>query len=146
MAGELITVRGTEKTIVSSGTAVSSGAMSAASAATYGTTADGADYPDAEFVLTVTFGAAPTVMRTLALYARPLDIDGTSDSPVPSTTYQQKMVGSFVVSGDTTQSLICTARNLPKLAEYYVYNVDTGQSMSAGWTLKVTPLSRTKAA
>lgn len=134
-------VRGTTKTLVSSGAAVTSGSMSAASASTYGTNADGSDYPHAEFVLTVTFGAAPTVGKIVSLFARAMDIDGTADAPAPSTTYLRRFVGSFVVSAATSQSLIIRAEDVPLLAEYYAYNVDTGQSMSSGWTLKATPYS-----
>lgn len=146
MSGELTKVRGTTKTIVSSGAAINSGVMSAASASSYGTAADGASYPDAEFVLTLAFGTAPTVAKTIALYAQPLDIDGTADSPVPSTTYLQKHIGNFVVSADTAQCLIVLRRDVPLLASYYIYNVDTGQTISAGWTLKVTPVSYAPAA
>lgn len=141
MSGELTKVRGTTKTIVSSGASVSNAAMSAASASSYGTAADGSNYPDAEFVLTLSFGSAPTVGKTIALYAQPLDIDGTADAPAPSTTYLQKHMGSFIVSEATSQSLILSRRDVPLLASYYIYNVDTGQAISAGWTLKVTPVS-----
>lgn len=146
MAGEITKVRGTTKTIVSSGASIANTAMSAASASTYGTAADGASYPDAEFVITVTFGSAPLVGTTLALFARPMDIDGTADAPAPSTTYLQRHIGSFVVSAATSQSLVIERQDVPLLAEYYLLNVDTGQTVQAAWTLKVTPISYKPAA
>ncbi|WP_267875197.1 hypothetical protein [Massilia sp. Leaf139] len=35
--------------------------------------------------------------------------------------------------------LLLEAFGLPRRADYYVYNSGTGQQLSAGWTLKVTP-------
>ena len=147
MANELTKVNGTEKTLVSSGASVSNAAVSAAPAASYSIAADGGGFPFVRFVLTTSFGAAPTVGKTIALLIRPLNIDGTADAPAPSTTYLQKYVGSFVVSADTSQSLaLQVERPLPDEFDAYVYNVDTGQGMSAGWTLKATPYTYKPAA
>ena len=142
MSGEMIVVTGTTKMLVSSGASLANNTMSAASAATYDRDTDGASYPDADIVLAVAFGTAPTANTTLDLYARELDIDGTGDAVAPTTTYKSRYIGSFPVINQTAMQYIkIRAFDVPKLAEYHVHNNGTGQTMSAGWTLKVTPRS-----
>lgn len=140
MSGELIVVLGTPKTLEASGASITNNSIGAADDANYDRNGDGADYPDAEFVLGATFGTAPTEGTVVALYARPLDIDGTNDSEVPEATRPTLFIGSFVVNNVTTaQYMQLLARNVPKLAAYYLHNNGTGQTISSGWTLKVTP-------
>ena len=140
MANQAIVVLGTTKTLEASGASIANAAMSLATTSTYGIVADGASYPDADFVLSVTFGVAPTINTTIDLYAQELDIDGTSDAAAPTTTYKQRYIGSFVVNAVTTaQPLKIRAYDVPLVASYYLHNNATGQTMSAGWTLKVTP-------
>ena len=140
MANEAIVKLGTIKTLEYSGASVANAAMSLATTTTYGIVADGASYPDADFVLNVTFGTAPTINTALDLYAQELDIDGTSDAAAPTATYKQRYIGSFVVNAVTTaQHLKVHAYDVPLVASYYLHNNATGQTMSAGWTLKVTP-------
>ena len=140
MANEAIVKLGTIKTLESSGASVANAVMSLATTATYGIVADGASYPDADFVLSATFGVAPTINTTIDLYAQELDIDGTNDAQAPTTTYKQRYIGSFVVNAVTTaQHLKVHAYDVPLVASYYLHNNATGQTMSTGWTLKVTP-------
>ena len=147
MSGETIVVWGTPKTLEANGGSIANNAIAQADDATYDVTADGGGYIEADFVLGFTFGTAPTENTVLALYARPLDIDGTADAEVPEATRSTRYIASFVVNNVTTlQTAVATGRELPKLASYYVHNVGTGQSVSAGWTLKVTPRTYTAAA
>lgn len=140
MAAETRLFFGAAKTLEANGASIANNALAAADDANYDLAADAGSYPDAEFVLTGTFSVAPTEGATLALYARPLDIDGTADAEVPETTRPTVYVGSFTVNNVTTaQSMLLVAQDLPRLAAYYVHNNGTGQSLSAGWTLKVTP-------
>lgn len=142
MSGEMIVVLGTTKTLVSSGASLANNTMSAASSATYNRGADGGGFPDAEFVLAVAYGTAPTVNTTLDLYARELDIDGTNDAVAPTTTYKRRFICSFPVFNQTAMQYIPgEAFDLPLLAEYYLHNNATNQTVSAGWTLKITPRS-----
>jgi len=143
MSGETIVVFGsTVKTLASSGAAIANNAIGQAATANYGVIADGGGYPDADFVLTGSFATAPTENTVLGLYARPLDIDGTLDTDVPETTRPTLFIGSFVLNNVTTaQTLLLTARDLPRLADYYVHNNGSGQTLAAGWTLKATPRS-----
>lgn len=140
MPNQAIVVLGTIKTLEPSGAAVANAAMSLATAATYGIVADGTSYPDAEFVLAATFAVAPVANSTLDLYAQELDIDGTNDAQAPTTTYKFRYIGSFAVNAvTTTQYLKIRAYDVPLIGSYYLHNNATGQTLSAAWTLKVTP-------
>ena len=98
-------------------------------------------------MLTGTFSVAPTENSTLALYARPLNIDGTADADAPETTRPTRFIGAFVVNNVTTsQSLVCDAQDVPWEADYYIHNNGTGQTLSAGWRLLVTPCTMGPAA
>lgn len=140
MSNEAIVFQGTQKTLEASGAAIANNALAQADDASYGIVADGDSYPDARFVLTGTFSVAPTENTTLALYARPLNIDGTADADAPEVTRQTQYIGVFVVNNVTSaQSLVCDAKNVPWEADYYIHNNGTGQTLGAGWKLLVTP-------
>jgi hypothetical protein len=137
---DMVVKLGTTKTLSSSGAAIANNTIVQATDATYSTSADGNDAPDAEFVLACTFGTAPTVNTTLDLYAAEQDIDGTNDAAAPTTTYKPRYIGSFVVNAvTTTQYLKLRSSDVPTVAYYYLHNNGTGQTVNAGWTLKVTP-------
>lgn len=141
MAGERIIVEGAQATLESSGGAIANNSLVAASV-DYNRATTGGGYPDAEFVVTVTYATAPTEGTILSLMARQLDVDGTADTQVPEATRPTRMIGAFVVDNVTTaQTMVCLARDVPKLATYYLHNNGTGQTISAGWVLKVTPRS-----
>lgn len=142
MAGETIVVFGTPKTLEANGGAIANNAVVQADDATYDQVSDGAGFMYADFVLGFTYATAPTEGTVLALYARPLDIDGTNDAEVPEAARPTMFIGSFVVNNVTTaQYAQLMERQVPKLASYYIHNSATGQTVSAGWTLKVTPRS-----
>jgi hypothetical protein len=142
MANETIVKLGTEKTLEASGASITNNSVAQANDATYSISADGAYYPDARFVISATFGTAPTENTLLSLYARPLDVDGTNDTEVPDATRPTVYIGAFTVNNVTTaQYITLTAYDVPWLAEYYIHNNGTGQTVSAGWTLKVTPFT-----
>ncbi len=142
MAGESIVVFGTAKTLEANGASIANNALAQADDANYDQVSDGASFMYADFVASFTYATAPTEGTVLALYARPLDIDGTNDAEVPETTRSTMFVGSFVVNNvTTTQYATLLERQVPKLAAYYLHNNGTGQTVSAGWTLKVTPRS-----
>jgi hypothetical protein len=147
MADELILVFGTPKTLESNGGAISNNAIAQADDGSYGIVADGAYFPHAKFVLAVTFGTAPTENTGLILCARPLNIDSTNNSEVPETTRLGTIIGTFIVNNvTTTQYIELVALDVPWEANYYLFNNATGQSVSSGWTLKVTPFSYKPAA
>lgn len=147
MASEAIIKTGTQKTLEANGASIANNALGQADDAGYAVVADGGGYPDAEVVLTATFATAPTEGTTIALYARPLNADGTADTEAPETTRPTYPVGVFVVNNVTAaQTMVLRARDLPLEADYYLHNNGTGQTISAGWVLKVKPMTRGPAA
>ena len=140
MSNEAIVFLGTPKTLESSGGSIASLAVVQATVADYSIIADGANYPDAEFVLTATFSVAPVENTKLALYARSLDVDGATDTEVPEAGRPEKYIGDFSVNNVTSaQTMVLRAQDVPTAASYYIHNVNAGQSVAAGWVLKVTP-------
>lgn len=140
MSNEAIVKLGTQKTLEASGASIANNTLAQADDASYSIATDGAYYPDARFVLTGAFATAPTENTTLALYARPLNIDGTADTDAPEITRPVQYIGVFVVNNVTTsQSLVCDAQDVPWEADYYIHNNGSGQTLSAGWKLLVTP-------
>ena len=141
MSTEITTVYGTQKTLASSLGSCANNAVVAATTANYSTATDGGSFPDALFVAALTFATAPVEGTVVALYAKLLGIDGANNGPTPDGiigTY----IGSFVVNAVTTiQYMQLLARDVPDSATYYLFNNGTGQSISAGGTLKVTPRS-----
>lgn len=131
---------GTTKTLEANGASIANNVITQADDASYSIAADGDNAPDAEFVLTCAFATAPTENSTIALYARELNIDGTADADAPTATYKPRFIGVFVVDNVTTsQVLKLLAYDVPREADYYLFNNATGQTISAGWALKVTP-------
>jgi hypothetical protein len=142
MSGETIVVRGVQKTLEAAGAAITNLAVSAAATNPYNSEIDGASFPDAEFVLMVTFTTNPVEGSTITLNAQPTAIDGTNNSLVPLANRSVRFMGSFVVGAQTAaQYLLLNANNVPRSANYYLTNNATGQTIAAGWTLKVTPKS-----
>ena len=140
MANETIIVTGTQKTLEANGAAIANNAVGMADDAPYDIFADSPGYSDAKFVLGLTFAVAPTEGTAVVLLARPLDIDGTVDAEVPEATRPTVYIGSAIVNNVTTpQYHEIIAEDVPWDAEYYLHNSGTGQTLSAGWTLKVTP-------
>lgn len=147
MSGETILKTGTPKTLEANGASIANNTLAQADDASYSVASDGAYYPDAKFVLAATFATAPTEGTTLALYAQPLGIDGTNDAEAPETTRPTVFIGTFVVNNvATAQYIEMLAQDVPWNASYYIHNNGTGQTVSAGWTLKVTPFTVTAAA
>lgn len=145
MANEVKYYRGTTKVLEATGLAIVNNDVGVADDATYSLAVDGLNYPNGEFVLGFTFAVAPVENSVIALYARPLDIDGTLDSEVPESgaaTFKGEFIGVFVVNNViTAQYARLIGRDLPALANYYLHNSATGQTISAAWTLKITPLT-----
>lgn len=145
MAGESVFKYGTSKTLTSTGASVSASQLSAAAGTTYSQT-DTADYQDAVFTLDVgTFSSAPTSGALVDLYIRPLDVDGTTDTPAPPTggstaAYKGKYMGSFQMTAATTGVYALVAYDVPRAGEAYIYNATAVTLANSGnWTLKMLP-------
>lgn len=146
MAGEEIVKIGTVKTLEASGASVSTGSLAMADDASYGVVADGSSYPDAEFALTCAFSVTPTNGSIISLYAAPLNVDGTLDTETPEAARPGHVIGAFAVKNVTSsQTMVLYAEDVPLEANYFIHNNGTGQTISAGWTLKVKPRSRAPA-
>lgn len=132
--------------LVSSGASLANGSISAVSAAAYdrmlGSTGGGYGYKHAMFRFSGAFSVAPTEGGLLVLKYRHLDIVGTGDEEAAETA-RGKVLGAFQVNNvTTTQNIAFLARDLPLLkAEFYLYNQNTGQTLSSGWTLDVLPVT-----
>lgn len=86
---------------------------------------------------------APDANSTVNLYARLMNTDGTNDSDVPDANFPHYFLGSFPTNDVLTNQYITIDVALPNaytstVYEFYIEN-KTGQSIQAGWTLKVTP-------
>lgn len=139
----LIEWRGAAVTLEASGASIANNAIGVADDASYDAAVEGDWLADAEFVLTATFGVAPTESTALALYAQPLNIEGANDSEAPETARPTRFIGSFIVNNVTTaQYMTLIGRNVPKLATYYLHNAGTGQTLSVGWVLKAYPVAQ----
>ena len=103
------------------------------------TSANHSDYLFGDFALTCVLGGAPT-NAVINLYRRDLNIDGAADDAVPSTTYARTYVGLFAIPVSDSGTYSLTDVPLTQDCEFYIEN-KTGQSLSAGWVLKVTPKS-----
>lgn len=146
MANEqIVVVGGSAKTLESNGGAISSGSIVQANDASYSISADGSSYPDVEFALAFQYTTGPTEGTFLVLCARPLNFSGTNDAEAPEATRQTQIIGVFEVNNVTTAQYALLrggyAENVPREADYYIWNNGTGQQVNSGWTL--TALART---
>jgi hypothetical protein len=150
VANESVFKYGTAKTLANAnGAAITNNQLSAAAGTLYSQT-DTLDYPDAVFVWAgatgSSFGGTPTAGSTLDLFIRPLDINGTTDQPAPETgsltdAYKGQYIGSFVLKASSAagNTYRCVGYDIPRAGEAYVFNNATGQSVTANWTLIMTP-------
>lgn len=151
MAGESAYKYGTEVTLEESGASTADGVFTAADDANLLATdqelaASSGEYYDRLRLrlTTVDTTVNPDIGGTVDLYARVMNIEGTGDAPVPNANYRQKFVASFPIDDDQalTQHVERHAANpFPgQEQEYYIENA-IGQTISAGWNLRVTPYS-----
>lgn len=108
------------------------------------------DAPLAMFVLKFQYPSGTINSAGIHLYARLMNIDGTNDEPQPDSGWPGHYLGTFITdenqlaTSDTYYSLGNPVR-LPnsytsQVYEFYVHN-DCDVTMSAGWTIKITPVS-----
>lgn len=140
MAGELIRVLGTTKTLEANGASTANNAITQADDADYSVATDGAGYDRAKIALSVTFSVAPTEGAVIGLYARPLNVDGTNDAEIPEAARPFVALGVAPVNNvTTTQYIEVDDIKVPDEFALYIHNNGTGQTISAGWTAKIIP-------
>jgi len=141
---------GTPDTVtIGTGTsAVTNTSFSASGDVVSGGWANDDDAPLAIMVLTFQ-RASGTLSDGIHLYLRLLNIDGTTDEPQPDSSYKHHYVGTFVPDPNqanaTDTSYALGPFRLPNVYtsqtyEFYIEN-QCGQTMTAGWTLKITPIT-----
>ena len=146
--GDLIDKFGTQDTITT-GTpgAIATGAFSVSGDVDAWTNDD--DAPLGVFSLSCQWATVTGVAnKRIAIYARVMDIDGTNDPVAPSTNRKWNPIGAFFVYAPaitTTYYFDAGIVRLPnakadQVYEFYLENL-TGQTISSGWTLKVTPVT-----
>lgn len=144
---------GTQDT-VTTGTpgSVATGAFSVAGDVAEWTNDD--DAPLACFALTCQWATVTGIAnKRVNLYARVMNVDGTSDPVAPSSNRKWMPIGAFLVYAASTSTNYlfdsgpCRLPNagVDQVFEFYIEN-QTGYSISSGWTLKVTPMSQGPAA
>lgn len=110
--------------------------------------------PLAQFALRCQWATVTGVAnKRVVLYARLLDIDGTDDAIAPSTNRKSQPIAAFNVYAAAAatdywfDSGLCRLPNgkASQPYEFYLENA-SGQTISAGWGLKITPISQGMAA
>ena len=105
------------------------------------------DAPEAAAVFTMQYASGTLDGNPfVSLYARLLNIDGTDDEPVPDASYQNKLLGRFLIDtnlGTATDNSHAADIDLPnvytsQVYEFYIEN-QTGVTIAAGWELTITP-------
>ena len=127
--------------------AVNDGAMSVAADITAWTNTD--DAPQAALILRWQYPSG-TIDGDIEIYARPINIDGTDDAPVPDSSHKSHFLGSFDI--DTGQAATTDTVYLASIVledvmmktsqeiEFYLFN-SSGVQMSANWDLDIVPVT-----
>ena len=150
-SGNIIEFFGTQDTVSAGGgtSAVVDAAYSASGDAAAWTNDDDAEL--ATFVLTFQYPSGTIDTNGIQLFARLMNIDGTADEPQPGSGFEEHFLGSFPTDSGlaaTTDNSVSLGYNveLPNMYtsqvyEFYVKN-NCGVTMTAGWTLKITPKAK----
>lgn len=142
---------GTQDTVTVAGgtSAVTDTSFSASGDVVSGGWTNDDDAPLAMFVLTFQYPSGTIVADGIHLYARLMNVDGTADEPQPDSGWKQHYLGTFVTdtgqAATTDTSYTLGMVPLPsaytsQVYEFYVEN-QSDVTMTAGWTLKVTPIT-----
>lgn len=145
MANQIKLIVGTEYTLEANGGSTSNGTYTQADDANL-TIANVAGYPALVIEFSGALGVTGTTGSVIDIYMRPLNFEGTNDAQAPSATHQHTWVASIPYDSAVTTStfyhrtpVVANPHPLTECA-FYIAN-RTGQTLSAGWTLKVTPIS-----
>ena len=103
-------------------------------------------YPLGRAVLYTSFSATVSAGagRTVDLYRRDTNIDGTNDAPIPDANNKNRYVGTFVLDADITQWLAIEVP-LTTDQEFYFQN-NGGNTLTNTFKLIVTPFTYKPAA
>lgn len=142
---------GTEDTVTVAGgtSAVTNTSFSASGDVVSGGWSNDDDAPLASFVLKFQYPSGTIVADGIHLYVRLINIDSTNDEPQTDSGWPHHYLGTFATdtgmaaTTDTYYSLSNVAlpsKGSSQAYEFYVEN-QSDVTMTAGWTLKVTPIT-----
>ena len=135
---------GTQDDLASSSALVASAGFSIAT--DLATWVNDDDAPQASIILEVTMNVAAADNSVCNMYFRALNVEGANDDSIPEAEYRHNWVASFpVLNGITTIQRSTQRVSLPNFEtssewEVYIEN-QTGQTIDAGWTVFVTPIT-----
>lgn len=144
---------GTQDTVTAGGgtSAVSNGAFSASGDVVSGGWTNDDDAPLAGFVLKFQYPSGTIVADGVHLYCRLLNIDSTNDEPQPDAGWSPHYLGTFTTDTNqaaTTDTYYTLDQGLVRLPNHYTSQVyefyienQTDVTLTAGWTLKITPIT-----
>tara|TARA_R110000850_G_scaffold104096_1_gene214339 strand:- start:21 stop:476 length:456 start_codon:yes stop_codon:yes gene_type:complete len=132
---------GTQDTLGTSSAAVSDAAFSIATDLSTWTNDDDAQV--ASVTLLANFAVAPDANSAVNLFYRLLNVEGIYDNPIPDSNFQHtfaKVIPLNDATGDQYVTVIVSLENgySSQQYEFYIQN-ESGQTISAGWNLYVTP-------
>lgn len=144
---DLIDVFGTQDAVTTAGSSTAADAFTSA-----GQWTNDDDAPEAAALLIAQWATATSIAgKVIRLYGRLHNVQSTNDAPAPSATNPAVYLGSFVAPASTGSTdfympLASGRMRLPnqyssQVWEFYIEN-KTGQTISANWSLYVTPISR----
>jgi hypothetical protein len=139
--GAAIELFGTQDTLGTSSAAVSDAAFSIASDLSTFTNDD--DALTASVTLLSSFAVAPTANSAVNLFYRLLNVEGIYDNSIPDANFQHTFAGNFPLNDATGAQYATIDISLKngytsQQYEFYIQN-ESGQTISAGWDLYVTP-------
>ncbi len=106
------------------------------------------DAPFANFVLKCQFDTTPPTEGAIDLYARPMNLESTSDPETPDDNFKHEHIDSFPidfgVAADVDFYTFIVGAMLPlfqssQILEFYLKNNNTGQTIGAEWRLWISP-------
>jgi hypothetical protein len=101
-------------------------------------------------VLKCQFDTTMPTVGSIGLYARPINIEGTNDAPVPDANFENYLVGvfpiDFGVAADVDFYTAIPVFQVPQMKasqeiEFYIKNEGTAQTIGASWNLWITPIT-----
>lgn len=138
MGGEANFVYKDTVVITASGAALSTGSVDTETTVSLGRNQH-YGYPYVNCVLAISFATAPAEGRVIHLYRHELNLSGTNNAIPPSPAYRHRYMGSFAVKAQTAvQYISLTKIPIEENCTFHIGN-DTGQSISAGWSITAQP-------
>lgn len=130
-------------------TVTASGATAAVASGIYSVLADSEEWTNSDdvimaaFIGRFTFSIIPTSIGSIALYARPMLIDGINDAQEPSDNYPDVYLGSFPINLVTSLQAVPLEVSLTNLRSsqayrFYIKN-NVNMPLDAAWEMEITP-------